>query len=90
MRLKIGNIYSITYNDHFRAEKSSTQNPELLKPVVLRAIGKLVAITPLQFNLQSQLRSDCPYPESVADVYGIMRSCIIDAADLGPDPHLKG
>jgi hypothetical protein len=81
--LKLGNIYVMQYNDHFRTPRwVDDDDPNMLVPVILKAYGKLVAITPTQYNLEH-----AAIPEhGQRAVTGVMRSCVIAAHDLGPDP----
>lgn len=86
-QLKLGNIYVIDFNDHFSARRVTPTDPGNLQPVVLREVGRLVAITPLQYNLEHAKRLGVPDDDNLHDIHGIMRSCIIRVHDLGPAPQ---
>jgi len=86
--LKLGNLYVIDYNDHFEASRVGSNREDMYHPVVIRSIGQLVAITPLQYNLQysRQVSADEVYTHSI---HGIMKADVIQAIDMGPSPDPK-
>lgn len=82
-KLTLGHIYCIDYNDHFsNTDWADADNPAQLEPVVLRAIGRLAAITPTQYNLEYM--STLNTPSRNQRVVGIMKPCVTRVQDLGP------
>ena len=84
--LKLGNYYIIEYNDHFHADRVGSENEDLLHPVVLRAVGRLVAVTPIQYNLEHACEGHDANREYAHSIHGIMRSCVTAVHDFGPGP----
>ena len=79
----LGNVYCMDYNDHFsNTDWADVSNPAQLEPVVLQAIGRLVAITPIQYNLEYM--SVVNTPNKNHRVVGIMKSCVTRIQDFGP------
>lgn len=81
-RLKLGNFYIIDYDDHFEASRATSNDPALLQPIVIRTVGRLVAITPKQYNLEYSCQV-ADSPGYIHSIHGIMRSCVINVTDLG-------
>src|SRR5262245_55238866 len=82
--LKLGNVYISDYDDHFEASRVGSESQAMLEPVVLRAIGRLVAITPKQYNLEFSSQISHVSGEYQHSITGIMRSCVTKVIDLGP------
>lgn len=81
--LKLGNIYCIDYNDHFHADRVASTDASMHVPVVIQSIGRLVAITPIQYNLEHSSQLSASSSEYAHSIHGIMRSCITKVKDLG-------
>jgi len=84
--LKLGNLYVIDYNDHFEAARVNSEDASMLQPVVIRSMGRLIAITPLQYNLEYSNQLTSGPGTYTHSIHGIMRSCVIQTVDLGPFP----
>lgn len=77
--LKLGNVYKITFDDHFFAQRVGIDDPTAFSPVSLTITGRLVTDTPTHYNLES-----CVHGDEVHDIYGVMKSCIRSVKDFGP------
>jgi hypothetical protein len=82
--LKLGDFYSIEYNDHFHADRVLSEDPRMFKPVILETTGRLIAITPLQYNLEHNCQKSDQPGEYTHSLHGIMRSCITKITHLKP------
>ena len=84
LELKLGNLYVMEYNDHFEASRVGSENQTMLVPIILRGIGRLVAITPTQYNLEYNRQVITGPGEYTHSIHGIMKSCVTNIRDLGP------
>lgn len=88
-QLKLGNLYIIEYNDHFSSERAMSTDESNFRPVVLRTVGRLVAITPTHYNLEHSRRIDGDDEAYSHSIRGIMTPCVVSITDLGPWPQKR-
>ena len=78
---KLGNVYQVHLDDHFSCRGAPRDAPDMRAPLAMRAIGKLVAVTKTQINLETWGPQDDTGPH---DIHAILLSCIREVHDLGP------
>jgi hypothetical protein len=85
--LKTGHMYMIEWDDHFSADKVLASNPVTDAPALYRTIGKLVKVTPKLVQLEQTRRTEVDDTGDYShSIFGILKSCITSAYDLGIDP----
>jgi hypothetical protein len=84
LTLKVGHLYSIDWADHFSA-KTTSDNPASRQPATLRTYGKLIEVTPSLIRLETERRTDQGVGSYMHEMTGIVKSCILNARDFGPD-----
>jgi hypothetical protein len=82
--LKLGAWYIIEYDDHFHADRVSNEDARMQNPVTIVSTGRLVAITPKQYNLEHGYQKSTAPGEYTHSIHGIMRSCITKVIPLTP------
>lgn len=85
--LQVGRYYVIDFDDHFTAAKTPADNPSLLSPIPMRAMGKLTDITPKLYILEFGRRLDDISPSYERSHWGVLKSSVIAVHDLGTGSH---
>lgn len=80
--LKLGHIYLLRFNDHFHASRAPVNTSKTLYPVEMEVIGRLIAITPTQYNLEQDRQID-DGETCMHSVFGVMKPCVTKITDLG-------
>ena len=83
-KFKIGNVYSIEYDDHWHSER--TYREDINDDCRLRSRGVCIRITPKALILEHEIvASDTHRTNKRSNHHGIVRSAILKVQDFGPE-----